>query len=123
MAKTGLPREDIGICFISPCPSKVTYAKSPLGTEKSQIDRVLAIKDVYPILLSCMKAVGPEPAEIGTAGKIGVNWGRSGGEAAAGTRGSGGRRPPASPLLPRLGARGSASCWRSSLHRLLLIVP
>lgn len=81
MERTGLPREDIGICFISPCPSKVTYAKSPLGTEKSQIDRVLAIKDVYPILLSCMKAVGPDPAEIGTAGKIGVNWGRSGGEA------------------------------------------
>lgn len=81
MERTGLAREDIGICFISPCPSKVTYAKSPLGTEKSQIDRVLAIKDVYPILLSCMKAVGPDPAEIGTAGKIGVNWGRSGGEA------------------------------------------
>ena len=81
MAKTGLPREDIGICFISPCPSKVTYAKAPLGTEKSQIDRVLAIKDVYPILLSYMKAVGPDPAEIGTSGKIGVNWGRSGGEA------------------------------------------
>ena len=81
MAKTGLPREDIGICFISPCPSKVTYAKAPLGTEKSQIDRVLAIKDVYPILLSYMKAVGPDPAEIGTSGKTGVNWGRSGGEA------------------------------------------
>ena len=24
MKKTGLPREAIGICFISPCPSKVT---------------------------------------------------------------------------------------------------
>ena len=81
MEKTGLPREDIGICFISPCPSKVTYAKAPLGTEKSQIDRVLAIKDVYPRLLSCMKAVGPDPKEIGTSGKIGVSWGRSGGEA------------------------------------------
>ena len=29
-----------------PCPSKVTYVKSPLGTEKSEIDQVLAIKDV-----------------------------------------------------------------------------
>ena len=81
MEDTGLPREQIGIMFISPCPSKVTYVKSPLGTEKSEIDQVLAIKDVYPQLLSCMKAVGDDPPEIGTSGKIGISWGRSGGEA------------------------------------------
>ncbi|PNV62042.1 ferredoxin [Clostridium sp. chh4-2] len=81
LKKTGLPREDIGIIFISPCPSKVTYVKSPLGTEKSQVDKVLAIKEVYPQLLSCMKAVGEDSPEIGTSGKIGVSWGRSGGEA------------------------------------------
>ncbi|MGC6176330.1 [Fe-Fe] hydrogenase large subunit C-terminal domain-containing protein [Lacrimispora sp. 38-1] len=81
MEKTGLPREKIGIIFISPCPSKVTYARSPLGTDHSEVDKVLAIKDVYPRLLSCMKAVGEEPPEIGTSGKIGVSWGRSGGEA------------------------------------------
>lgn len=81
MEVTGLPREDIGICFISPCPSKVTYAKSPLGTEKSEIDCVLAIKDVYPQLLSHMKAVGSDEKELSTSGKIGISWGRSGGEA------------------------------------------
>ncbi|MEY8339324.1 [Fe-Fe] hydrogenase large subunit C-terminal domain-containing protein [Lachnospiraceae bacterium 62-35] len=79
--KTGLPREKIGICFISPCPSKVTYVKAPLGTEKSEVDHVMAIMDIYPQLLSYMKAVGDEPKEIGTSGKIGVSWGRSGGEA------------------------------------------
>ena len=57
MKKTGLSREKIGIIFISPCPSKVTYVRAPLGTEKSQVDHVLAIKDVYPKLLSYMKAV------------------------------------------------------------------
>lgn len=81
MEQTGLPREDIGICFISPCPSKVTYVKAPLGTEKSQVDCVLAIKDVYPQLLSHMKAVGDDMLELSTSGKIGVSWGRSGGEA------------------------------------------
>lgn len=81
MRETGLPREKIGIIFISPCPSKVTYVKSPLGTDHSEVDRVLAIKDVYPQLLSCMKAVGEDPPEIGTSGKIGISWGRSGGEA------------------------------------------
>jgi len=81
MKKTGLRREQIGICFITPCPSKVTYAKDPLGIEKSEVDHVLAIKDVYPQLLSHMKAVGGEPKELGTSGKIGISWGRSGGEA------------------------------------------
>ena len=78
---TGLPREKIGIVFISPCPSKVTYVKAPLGTEKSEVDCVLAIKDVYSQLLSRMKAVKDDYLEIGTAGKIGISWGRSGGEA------------------------------------------
>lgn len=79
---TGLPREKIGIIFISPCPSKVTYVKSPLGTEKSQVDNVLAIKDVYPRLLACMKAVaGEDYPVLGTSGKIGISWGHSGGEA------------------------------------------
>ena len=75
MKDTGLPREKIGIMFISPCPSKVTYVKAPLGTEKSQVDHVLAIKDVYPKLLACMKAVVAEDYPvIGTSGKIGISW-------------------------------------------------
>ena len=81
MKQTGLDRKEIGICFISPCPSKVTYAKSPLGTDKSQVDHVLAIKDVYPQLLSHMKGVGEEATDLVTSGKIGISWGRSGGEA------------------------------------------
>ncbi len=81
MEKTGLPREKIGIIFISPCASKVTYVQAPLGTEKSQVDKVLAIKDVYPQLLAYMKTVGAEADEISTSGKIGISWGSSGGEA------------------------------------------
>ena len=82
MEDTGLPRKKIGIIFISPCPSKVTYVRSPLGTEKSQVDQVLAIKDVYPKLLACMKTVvGEDYPVIGTSGKIGISWGHSGGEA------------------------------------------
>ena len=81
MQKTGLERKEIGICFISPCPSKVTYSKAPLGTERSQVDHVLAIKDVYPQLISHMKAVGEEAWDLVTSGKIGISWGRSGGEA------------------------------------------
>ena len=79
--KTGYAPEKIGIFFISPCPSKVAYVKSPLGIEKSSVDKVLAIKDVYPQLISHMKAVGEEAWDLVTSGKIGISWGRSGGEA------------------------------------------
>lgn len=82
MKKTGLPREKIGVIFISPCPSKVSYARSPLGVEKSEVDAVLAIKEVYPRLLPFMKEAQKEPAELACSGRIGVGWGRRGGEAA-----------------------------------------
>lgn len=81
MKKTGLSRDKIGIIFISPCPSKVSYVKNPLCVEKSEVDRVLAIKDVYPKLLSHMKEVGDDAPELALSGKIGISWGRSGGEA------------------------------------------
>lgn len=80
--KTGLPPEDIGIVFISPCPSKVAYAKDPLGVTKSDIDGVLAIKDIYPLLLPLMLAAEKSPMQLARAGKIGVGWGIHGGEAA-----------------------------------------
>ena len=35
--KTGLPDEDIGIFFITPCPAKVTSIKAPLTLEKSNV--------------------------------------------------------------------------------------
>ncbi len=78
--KSGLEPSEIGIVFISPCPSKVTAVKSPLGMEKSNIDAVCAIKDVYLRLLPVMKDI-VEPEELATAGRIGVGWGISGGEA------------------------------------------
>lgn len=80
MEKTGLPADKIGIIFLSPCPSKVTAVKSPLGIEKSEIDAVCAIKDIYVELLPYMKEV-TEPEELAISGKIGVGWGVTGGEA------------------------------------------
>ena len=51
MRKTGLKPEEIGIIFISPCPSKVSYAKSPLGIERV-ISTMLSPSRMY-ILSSC----------------------------------------------------------------------
>jgi iron only hydrogenase large subunit-like protein len=83
MEETGLPPEKIGIIFISPCPAKVTAVKSPIGIEKSEIDGVLAIKEVYTSLLPFMKKSMNKVEDIGKSGRIGIGWGSSGGEAGA----------------------------------------
>lgn len=81
MEKTGLPSNKIGIIFISPCPAKVTAMKSPLGYNKSEVDAVVAIKEIYPLLLGHMKNSVDDDSELLSSGKIGISWGRSGGEA------------------------------------------
>lgn len=80
--KTGLSEADIGIIFISPCPSKVTYAKMPLGIEKSAISNVVAAKDVYPKLLQHMTHDESKLLPLSHSGRIGIGWGNSGGEVA-----------------------------------------
>lgn len=81
MRETGLPSEKIGIIFISPCPAKVTAVKSPLGYDKSEVDAVVAMKEVYPALLGHMKNCVDDDSELASSGKIGISWGKSGGEA------------------------------------------
>lgn len=78
---TGLSPEDIGIVFISPCPAKVTAVRSPLANSKSEIDAVIAIKEVYPKILPFMKETQNHIEELSHSGKIGISWGASGGEA------------------------------------------
>ena len=69
--KTGLPEDKIGIVFLSPCPSKITFIHEPLGMGKSNIDAVLAIKDIYPVLLSHMKEAEQHPISHTLSGRIG----------------------------------------------------
>lgn len=81
MEKTKLSREKIGIIFISPCPAKVTAMRTPLGLENSELDGVLAMKEVYKEMLPAMKESVDEVEELAIAGKIGISWGSTGGEA------------------------------------------
>ena len=55
MKETGLPEQDIGAVFITPCPAKVSEVHSPIGTDKRYVDLAVAIKDVYPLLLKQME--------------------------------------------------------------------
>lgn len=80
--KTGMPAEDIGVFFISPCPAKVTDVKRPIGCETSAVSGVLAISDIYPRLIGSMNKI-EEPELLSRSGVIGVGWAGSGGESAA----------------------------------------
>jgi hypothetical protein len=77
-----LKSEDIGVCFISPCPAKMSYVKNGFGEYKSQIDLVISISDVYFTLINLMKRE-KTPVPVSRSGVIGVSWATSGGEATA----------------------------------------
>jgi len=73
---------DIGVCFISPCPAKVSYVKNGFAGYKSKVDCVIPISDVYFKLISVMK-YGDEVKSLSNSGIIGISWASSGGEATA----------------------------------------
>lgn len=77
-----LSDSDIGVFFISPCPAKVSYVTNGISGKRSQVDEVIAVNDVYFLLLNVMKRENT-PAQIARSGKIGVGWATTGGEASA----------------------------------------
>ena len=81
--ETGLPMEEIGAFFITPCPAKVTEINLPMDiNKKSYCDGAIAISKIYPKLTSAMdKLTVIEP--LANSGVIGVGWATSGGESAA----------------------------------------
>ena len=78
--KTGLAPERVGVFYISPCPSKAAAVKSPVAGGKSHVDGVLAIKDIYPLLLAVMPEAQKAPKEYSLSGSVGVGWSCTGGE-------------------------------------------
>lgn len=74
--------EDIGVCFISPCPAKASYVKNGFAGYKSQVDEVVSIRDIYFLLINAMNRKTPLDT-LSESGMIGIGWARSGGEAAA----------------------------------------
>lgn len=75
--------EEVGVFFISPCAAKMTSVKAPLEVEKSSVSGVIPIKMVYfkiLKLLSKMKTQNMEDINL-QAGKFGVRWASTGGEA------------------------------------------
>ncbi len=77
-----LKPEDIGVCFISPCPAKASYVKNGFAGYKSQVDEVVSISDIYFLLINAMKK-DDNTETLSESGMIGIGWASSGGESTA----------------------------------------
>ena len=75
-----LADEDIGVCFISPCPSKVSYVRNGFGGGNSEVDEVVSMSDIYFRLLEVMKRED-NILPLTDTGMNGIVWAKSGGEA------------------------------------------
>ena len=86
--KHNVPMEEIGAFFISPCAAKMTAVRAPIGIEKSYVDGVISITDIYTSINAHLKD-GFTKLEMERASTVGIKWAAPGGEAAAvGTRNS-----------------------------------
>lgn len=77
-----LTDEEIGVCFISPCPAKVSYVKNGFAGYKSQVDTVVSINDIYFQLIAKMQPKA-DVKSLSNSGMIGIGWASTGGEATA----------------------------------------
>ena len=77
-----LSDEEIGVCFISPCPAKVSYVKNGFAGYKSRVNAVVSINDIYFQLIAKMQPQS-ELKSLSNSGMIGIGWAATGGEATA----------------------------------------
>jgi len=77
-----LTDNDICTVFISPCPAKVSYVKNREGGERSYVDYVVSMSDMYFELLNVMTKNTTE-VPVSRTGLIGLGWASTGGEATA----------------------------------------
>ena len=75
----GIPADDIGIFFISPCPAKVYSLHREEVSDEKYISGVLSQSDVYFRLVEKMNKVR-SPRRLSKCGYSGLGWGSSGGE-------------------------------------------
>lgn len=77
----GVPMDEIGAFFITPCPAKMASIHSG---QSSYVDGAIAIQDIYGLLSSQLRQPVPETLKKKRhASWQGVNWATYGGECAA----------------------------------------
>lgn len=80
--KMGVPQEQIGCFFITPCAAKMTAMRAPIGHEVSAVDGCISMLEVYGLLSTQIRKPLESHIEH-KASAFGVGWANSGGEALA----------------------------------------
>jgi iron only hydrogenase large subunit-like protein len=75
----GIPPEDIGIFFITPCSAKATAVKQPEASRVSNVSGAIAISDVFNRVMSSLEKAKVVPG-IARASGLALGWGAAGGE-------------------------------------------
>ena len=83
----GIPEEDIGVFYLTPCAAKVTSIKAPEGGIPSYIDGAFSIQQLFPLISRSVKNA-KDTGKYQRASGPGVRFGIPGGEAEAVARGN-----------------------------------
>jgi len=74
--------DEIGVFFITPCAAKATSVKAPYEKERSNVDGVISMKDIYIKMLNALDRL-EESDILDKAGYEGIRWAGPGGESTA----------------------------------------
>jgi iron only hydrogenase large subunit-like protein len=80
--RTGIPYEEIGAFFISPCPAKVTEMRNPMTTKHSAVNGVIGINLIYKDIIRHLgdRSANGGPERLQRATRFGMAWGYVTGE-------------------------------------------
>lgn len=51
----GIAKDEVGVYYISPCAAGMTHIKNPVGIEKSEINGVFSVRDIYAKMIESMR--------------------------------------------------------------------
>lgn len=86
--RKAVPKEEIGLYFLSPCPGKITETLAPMSGGEPIVTGVFSMKDIHLQLLSALKkAAGDGNAKPPGVFQEEIAWGRAGGESEAAAAG------------------------------------
>ena len=84
LTEHGVPLEDIGIFYVSPCAAKIAAIKSPVGEEKSVIDGVINMNYLYNKVFRVIKQglyqIREDEFDFHPISKGSLLWSLTGGE-------------------------------------------
>lgn len=71
-AAKNIDLQEVGVFFISPCPAKATESRYPRGIEKSMVDGVLSMQDLYKKTRDLVGKVTPR--QVRESSSRGLTW-------------------------------------------------